>query len=221
MARLRDYIPKNDEDLLAFVKTLYAYALLHFLRWLIPSPQTFLEAFITAFESALRAYQDPNHGKIDTLNKNEAKKTLIAALRTYIQGFIIRNPEVTDEDKERMDLPLRDPTPTPHPKPDLKPETEAVPSGKGKHTVTALNPQTGNKHKPPLVSGVAFAHKIRNMNDPKALAEDMPSEFQTSPVRDFQWGEELYGKVVDYACAYENEGGKRGPWSDVANLIIS
>jgi hypothetical protein len=49
----------------------------------------------------------------------------------------------------------------------------------------------------------------------------MPSEFQTGAVKDFQWGEEDYGKVVDYACAYENEGGKRGPWSDVASLIIT
>jgi hypothetical protein len=34
-------------------------------------------------------------------------------------------------------------------------------------------------------------------------------------------GEVDYGRVADYAAAYENEGGKRGPWSDVVSVIIA
>jgi hypothetical protein len=49
----------------------------------------------------------------------------------------------------------------------------------------------------------------------------MPSVFQTGTVRNFQWAEEDYGKVADYATAYENDGGKRGPWSDVVSVIIA
>jgi hypothetical protein len=216
-----DYIPKNDDELLVFTENLYAYALANYTRWQVPSPQSFLEAPIAAYKTALTAYQDPNHGKIDTLNKNETKKTLDSALRTYIQGFTARNPAVTDEDRERMGLPLRDTTPTHHPEPDVKPVAEAAPSGKGRHTVTALNPQTGNKKKPPLVKGVAFAHRVRSAEEKPAAAEDMPSVFQTATVKNFQWGAEVYGKAVDYACAYENKGGKRGPWSDVASLIVT
>ena len=216
-----DYIPKNDDELLVFAENLYTYALANYTRWQVPSPQSFLEAPVAAYKTALTVYQNPNHGKIDTLNKNETKKTLDSALRTYIQGFIARNPAVTDEDRERMGLPLRDTTPSPHPEPDVKPVAEAVPSGKGRHTVTALNPQTGNKQKPPLVKGVAFAHRVRGPEEAPARAEDMPSVYQTGAVKDFQWGAEVYGKTVDYACAYENEGGKRGPWSDVASLIVT
>jgi hypothetical protein len=221
MAQNHDYIPRNDDELLAFAKNLYAYALANYTRWQIPSPQAYLEAPIAAFESALTVFKDPNHGKIDTLNKNESKKALDSALRTYIQGFVVRNPLVTDEDRERMGLPLRDTTATPHPAPDVKPVAEAVPSGKGKHTVTALNPRTGNKQKPPLVKGVAFAHRIRSAEERPVAAEEMPSVFQTGTVKNFQWDEESYGKIVDYACAYENEGGKRGPWSDVVSVIIA
>jgi hypothetical protein len=54
-----------------------------------------------------------------------------------------------------------------------------------------------------------------------AKAEDMPSVYQTAAVKNFQWDAEVYGKAVDYLCAYENEGGKRGPWSDVASLIVT
>ncbi|MDR1410786.1 MAG: hypothetical protein LBI91_01115 [Spirochaetaceae bacterium] len=31
--------------------------------------------------------------------------------------------------------------------------------------------------------------------DPKAKAEELPSVFQTGAVRDFQWGEDMYGRV--------------------------
>jgi hypothetical protein len=48
----------------------------------------------------------------------------------------------------------------------------------------------------------------------------MPSEFQTSTVKDFQYSQEDYGKTVDYAAAYENSSGKRGPWSNVVSLLI-
>jgi hypothetical protein len=221
MAKNHDYIPWVDAELLLFAKTLYAYALANFARWVVISPQGMLEPLIDAFETALSLYQNPNHGKVDTLNKNNTKNELIRGLRTYIQGFLVRNPAVTDEDKEKMGLPLRDTKQTTHPVPEIKPEVEAIPSGKGKHTVKAINPVAGNKQKPEYVSGVAFAYQLRGAGEPVALAKEMPSVYQTSVVRDFQWEEETYGKVCDYACAYEAEGGKRGPWSDVVSLIVA
>ena len=204
-----DYIPASDGNLLPFAKNLYAFALANFARWSVPSPQAMLDAEITAFETALAAYQSPNHGKVDTLNKNEAKTALVHILRTYVQGYIARNPLVTDEDKERMGLPLHDTTPTPHPTPDMRPETEAEPMGKGAHRVTAVNPQTQTKEKPHLVNGVAYAHRVRGAEEPKSLAEDMPSNYQSGTSRTYQYTEQDYGKVADYATAYENSTGHR------------
>jgi hypothetical protein len=57
--------------------------------------------------------------------------------------------------------------------------------------------------------------------DPKPHAEDMPSEFQAGAVKTYQWAEADYGKVADYATAYENSTGKWGPWSNVTSLLIS
>jgi hypothetical protein len=216
-----DYIPAGEGQLLPFAKTLSAYALANFARWGMPSPQTLLDAPITAFETALAAYQSPNHGKVDTLNKNEAKDALVHALRTYIQGYIARNPAVTDEDKEEMGLPLRDTIPTPHPAPDARPEVAAEPAGTGAHSVTAVNPHTHNKEKPPLVTGVSFAHRVRSADEAAAAAALMPSEYQAGASRTYQYTEADYGKVADYAAAYENATGKRGPWSNVVSLLIS
>ena len=216
-----DYIPTTEGELLPFAKNLYACALANFARWSVPGPQTMLETAVTAFETAFAAYQEPNHGKVDTLAKNEAKDALIHALRVYVQGYIARNPLVTDGDKERMGMPLHDTTPTPHPVPEVRPETEAEPAGKGTHRVTAVNPHTQNKDKPPLVSGVAYAKRVRRAEEPKSRAEDMPSDYQAGTSRVYQYAEEDYGKVADYATAYENSTGQRGPWSNVTSLLIS
>jgi hypothetical protein len=69
-----DYIPKNDDELLVFAEHLYAYAPANYTRRQVPSPQSFLEAPVAAYKTTLTTYQDPNHGKIDTITKNETKR---------------------------------------------------------------------------------------------------------------------------------------------------
>jgi hypothetical protein len=221
-----NYIPIIERELLLFAKNLYAYALAHFARWGVQGPQSVLEASIAVFETAFAAFQQPRHGtaeqmKLDFRAMNEAKDVLNHALRTYVQDCVARNPAVTDEDKKQMRLSLRGTTPTHHPAPDLRPETEAKPAGTGAHRVTAVNPHTQNKEKPPLVTGVAFARRVRGAEEPKSRAEDMPSEYQAGTSRTFQYAEADYGKVADYATAYENATGQRGPWSNVTSLLIS
>ncbi|MDR2534608.1 MAG: hypothetical protein LBD29_01075 [Treponema sp.] len=73
MPENHDYIPRNDRVLLSFAKTLYAYALANYARWGVPIPQTMLEADINAFDAALAVFQQPNHGMVDTLTKNEPR----------------------------------------------------------------------------------------------------------------------------------------------------
>ena len=65
-----DYIPSVEAQLLPFARNLLTYALANYARWEVPSPAPMLEAAINAFDYALAAFQEPNHGKVDTLNKN-------------------------------------------------------------------------------------------------------------------------------------------------------
>ncbi|MDR1748814.1 MAG: hypothetical protein LBR47_07125 [Spirochaetaceae bacterium] len=61
----------------------------------VTSPTEMLKDQIAGFETALATFNNPNHGKVDMANKNGAKKALVSALRTYVQGFIVRNPKVS------------------------------------------------------------------------------------------------------------------------------
>jgi hypothetical protein len=118
------------------------------------------------------------------VNPNKTmKKKIERALRTYVQAYLARSPLVTDEDRELMKLPLYDTTPHP---------VRA-------HKVTAVNPNTQNKERPHLVSGVAYAWRLRGADEPVSRAEDMPSGYP----------------------AYENSTGHRGPWSNITSLLIS
>jgi hypothetical protein len=180
----------------------------------------------TAFQDAYTAWTPAYaackvaHLPKDTEAKNLAETALRDALSDLLdRGFLL--PPRTAEDVVAMGFALRDTTHTAHPVPSLKPETLAEPTGKEKHTVTAIHPVEKTKKKPPLVKGVAFASRIRTAGEPPATTDTMPSVFQTGTSRAFQWNEADHGKVADYATAYENDSGDRGPWSDVVSALIA
>ena len=79
MSKSHDYIPRSDRNLLPFAHNLLTYALANHARWEVPSPVPLLEAAINAFDYALATFQEPNHGKVDTLNKNKTKDALVHA----------------------------------------------------------------------------------------------------------------------------------------------
>jgi len=185
-----------------------------------PTDLAGLRTLLTDYSTKLEKALSPDGGTAATFAKNTAKKTLEDAVNEYSASKLESNTAVTGEVVLRLGFHLRDTTPTVHPAPYVQPTTEALPVGRGLHSVTAINPQEGSKKKPPHVIGVAFASKLRNASDPVSLAEDMPSETQTSVTRKCQWSQSDYGKIADYATAYLGSGGKRGPWSLVESVIV-
>ncbi|MDR0599934.1 MAG: hypothetical protein LBG84_07635 [Treponema sp.] len=162
------------------------------------------------------------HTAIQTKTKNDAKAAAKNLIRSMVNRFLREDWEqVKDEDRIYLAIPIKDKTRTVHPVPALAPDLEAAPAGPRRHRVTAINPERDTRQKPDLVKGVAFGAKIRSADGPVTPAEDLPSVFQTKTVREYQYPESEYGKVVDYACAYENETGQRGPWSNVVSVIIA
>ena len=230
MPRFHDYIPHNDDALLQFAKTLYTYALTHYAAWSVPSPQTVLDGDIAAFEATLGVYRDPNHGRVDTLNKNEAKKTLIANLRVYIQGYVARNPKVPDEDRELMGLHLRDTTPTPVPAPTDQPEADIT--FPGIHLVELVNIRQTGQHATDTcaeygtriywgLAGEPTARDKFRLSAPPLTGDDLPhSVFTRSRKRRFDFDGES-GRTVYFCLRYENSKGETGPFGRAAAFTFS
>jgi len=175
---------------------------------------------LSAAAAKLELEESPDDTPVITAGCKAAFGVLTALMRDMKRRYFLA-PPLVESDFISLSLAAHDKKPTPHPVPSVKPDTDAAPSGKGQHTVTAINPETEDKKKPDLVTGVAFASRVRNAGDPAARAEDMPSVYQARTVRVFQYPEEDCGKVADYATAYEAGAGKRGPWSDVVSVFIA
>jgi hypothetical protein len=120
-----------------------------------------------------------------------------------------------------MSLRPHDKDRTPHATPSVIPVAEAAPAASRTHTVAALNPLTNDKRKPAQAAGVAFAYRVRKADAPVPEAAGMPSAFQAAPSLTFQYEERQIGMTAGYARTYENEGGHRVKWSNVASLIIT
>jgi hypothetical protein len=181
-----------------------------------------LEAGYNDWHPKHLAAESPSRSKIDVEERIEARKRDEPVLRNFCQRFFYACPDlVTDAQLEAMGLRRHDKNRTPHATPSVIPAAEAVPAASRTHTVTALNPHTNDKRKPDQAAGVAFAYRVRKADAPVSDAADMPSAFQAATVRTFQYEERQIGMAADYACAYENEGGHRGEWSNVVSLIIA
>jgi hypothetical protein len=81
------------------------------LRFQVPAPSGEVTDNLERFETCLKKASEPNRGKVDVLKKNEARAALVKDIRTYVQGFLAKNPNVTNADREEMGIPIYDTTP--------------------------------------------------------------------------------------------------------------
>jgi hypothetical protein len=150
-----DYIPHQDGAFLEWAITLLEYASPKVAAFNIPDgvlPP--IRTQLDAYEAAFKAVLSPNHGKVDVLNKNEAKEALTHSVRAFVRGYLTYNPAVSDADKESMGLPLHDNTRTPAPVPSTIPELELDSSVIRQITVQFKDAGGGKRGKPEHVHGV-------------------------------------------------------------------
>lgn len=162
------------------------------------------------------------HRAADSVAKAKAKVDAKCIIRPFVYLYLREDhPEVSDVDRTAMGIPNRAKKPDPYLPPEVKPEIKAVIRRKGNHRITALNSQTRDKKKPPHAKGIIFACRVRESDSPVSTADDMSWTFQVHALKEFQYTEADHGKTVDYACAYENDGRVRGPWSEMISIRIA
>jgi len=127
------------------------------------------------------------------LAKTEARKAYEKALRNLIKSFITYNPLVTNEDRNDMGLPIHSDTRTPAPVPVTFPEVELDSSVIRRLTIHYHNNGKDRKGKPYGVHGVEIKWEISEV--PIVNVEDL--------------------------TRWENTRGEKGPWTTIANTVIS
>ncbi|MDR2798716.1 MAG: hypothetical protein LBB80_10280 [Treponema sp.] len=132
---MADFFPTREAELLEWFKNFSAT-----LAKNIPADMASgLTAKASAYERIYEKAKGENSTKALILKKNEKQDALKSGLRNIKNKYIDYNDRVTDPDRERLGLPVRDRIPTSKPKPVSRLTLEVLPINNRQHTTTAIN----------------------------------------------------------------------------------
>jgi hypothetical protein len=216
-----DYIPRQDGRFLEWVKFLFAYVIAHAEAWgLNPASWAAITTSTTEFETAYHKSQEPNRGKADVKAKNTIRDKLKKLVRQYVKEFLEYNSRITDEDRERMGLPVHKTTHTPSEVAQDAPDSDVDSSVPGRLTIHFFEKGSNHKKsKPPGQHGARIAWMISDV-EPAKWSDLIHSTTDTNSPHTLEFEKDQRGKTVFYALCWENTRGMTGPWSVMQNAII-
>jgi hypothetical protein len=182
-----------------------------------PEPRNALIDAYAVWEEAFKRMNGP-HTLVDTSTKNKAKKAAKALIRPFVNQYL-RYPPVTNEDRQAMRIPNRDPKPSPIPKPDDVPEVEVSTPHPRVLRIKFKRKNAKRWGKPKGVHGLECLWVISG-KPPTQIKELLHSDFSTRSPLDLIFDEDERGKRVYFAVRWETGAMKKGPWSDIFSAII-
>jgi len=217
----KDYIPGNDAQFIEWAENMVEIAAESCAEWGVIEPNEIIGNKIAVFKTKYANASNPNHGKIDTLEKNEARKDAEKALRSYVQGFLAKNPKITDIDRERMGITVYDTIPT----------TVATPTGQAEADITypgRTQLQLRIKHikGTPLDTKADYGYRVyygvyAAGDEPPATGMDLhESKFTRQKKMLFSFMPTDSSKVAFFCIRYENSKGETGPWGPMFSAVI-
>jgi hypothetical protein len=152
--------------------------------------------------------------------KTEARKSYEKALSILIRRRLNLNPAVDDEARRRLGLPIYKTTHTPTPVAADAPAAECDTSVHGRITIHFFSAGSlRKKGKPFGQHGAEIAWVIRD-TPPTRWDELLHSVFDTNSPYTFVFENDQRGQTLYYALRWENTRGEKGPWSDIAAVMI-
>jgi hypothetical protein len=216
-----DYIPASDGKFLVWVKTLFTAVEQNATLWNI-DPANFAQILImiTAFETALSKAENPNRGKADVKAKNDARDALKKAVRKFAKEHLTFNSSISNEERERIGLPVYKTGRTPSPVAKDAPDTDIDTSQVGRLTVHFF--ERGSSHKKGKPEGQHGAEIVWLVSDtpPTRWDELIHSGIDTNSPYTLVFENDQRGKTVYFAIRWENTRGEKGPWSSIMSAII-
>ena len=217
----KDYIPRTDDKLLEWGKNFMGHIGVNIERFKVPPPGDQMHNTLNSFEVLLKKCQGPNRGKVDTFEKNEARRRFVNEFRTYVQGFIAKNPFVSNADREKMQITVYDKTPS----------RVGAPVGLATASIVYLGGQVLEL----LIEHVAGTEFDERANYGYRVYYDVVAEHQPQPEHGsqltksrfthhrkekFEFAHEDVKKMAYFSIRYENSKGQSGPWGPVIAAII-
>jgi hypothetical protein len=216
-----DYIPGSDGKFLVWVKILFIAVEQNAPLWKI-EPMAFdqIRIMISTFEIAYAKAEEPNRGKADVKAKNDARKALEKAVRKFVKEYLTFNSNISDEERERIGLPVHKTGRTPAPVAKDAPDADVDTSRMGRLTIVFF--ERGSNHKKGKPAGQHGAEIVWTISDtpPTRWDELTHSSIDTNSPFTLDFENDQRGKTVYFALRWENTRGEKGPWSSIMNAII-
>jgi hypothetical protein len=171
-----------------------------------------ITAFILAFGNALAKLEDPNHGKVDVLSKNEIKNEGMIFIRAFLKEFILYNHLETKDDLLAMGLKPRDDTPTRAPIPTDVPVGEVDTSTHQQHTLHIKAGDLTGKNKPEKTIRGFEVWRTMGDNPPSTDEEWTYVDFSSRSSIIVKYSLSEVGKTVYYRFRWVNTRNEKGPW---------
>jgi hypothetical protein len=215
-----DYMPSSEQGLCDMGDVVIPYATENCVRWGVRPPGKAMIDKFEDFKLKMAKCKDPTHSQIDTLAKNNARKLAEKEMRDYLQGLVVRNTSVTDEDRRTMGLRLRDTTPTTIGAPSGTPTAEVSYPGYAKLKISTSHAK-GEPFDDKGNYGRKFIYTVREQTAPTPTdAELNMSVFTRRKSLVFTFAPEESGKKMYFRLAYENSKGKAGSLSPLFSATI-
>jgi hypothetical protein len=216
-----DYIPQKDGKFLEWVKFLFTYVIAHAPAWgLNPATWADILLVIAEYETAYAKSQDPNRGKADVKAKNTVRDRLKKLVRQFVKEFLEYNSLISDEERERMGLPVHKTTRTPSEIAKDAPDSDINTSVPGRVTINFF--EHGSDHKKAKPAGQHGAEIGWVISDvpPAKWSDLIHSAIDTNSPFTLEFENNQRGKTVYFALRWENTRGEKGPWSIMQNVVI-
>ena len=216
-----NYVPRNDAAFYEWAVNIVSYSAEHHQRWLICSMDAEIETRLAHFKKLVDKCNSSTRSKVDTLDKNEMRKAIEKDMRGYVQGFVIRNPYVTDADRQLMRLPIYA-THRTH---------IGTPAGLVTATVKYLHECAlellirhveGTPFDRRANYGVRILHGVLPAETPSTISLQMlnQSVFTRRKKYVFYYSKEDVRKTACFCLMYESRKGEAGQWGQIITAVI-
>jgi len=220
-----NYIPVKDSDFDIWQKNIVAQVTANQVAWGIPAAiVASINAPKTLWETKYAPTTNPQTcTSAQTQAKNDARKAYESFLRKLVDGALLYNPMVSDEQRREMRLHVHDKKPSPAPVPTSWPLMVLL-SGKGNQVNIVFKQEpdesgTSRRAKPEHVARFEVCYKI---GDPAPVdATDCPNKESAtrSPLILTFKGADLGKKLYVYG-RWINTRNQPGPWTALPMAII-
>jgi hypothetical protein len=216
-----DYIPAKDSDFDILQNNVYNAVTTNAAQWLIPQQLiTDLDPPRMRWNTSYVAYLNPAvRTSAITQEKRNARKKYEAMLRSFIQGQIMHNSQVTNANRRDMGLPVYNRTSTQVPAPKTRTTIAVLFSQVMKHTLYVRDSVMEGPGKPAHTIGFEIWRFVGGTTEP-AYEELQFVELATHSPHTLEYESADRGKMVWYASRWVSTRGEKGPWSKMASAIV-